>query len=332
MKRPRSRATPSTRSAQRRATVVVIGSINLDMVLRTPRLPAAGETLTGSGFQMLPGGKGANQAVATARLGGRALIVGRVGEDAFGVGLLRGLRQEGVDVRHTRPVRGATTGVASILVDDEGRNSITVVPGANHRLRPADIRALEPLIARADAVLLQLEIPLETAAAAVRIALRHQVFTVLDAAPVPPEGLPETLRDIDILSPNQLEAALLTGTACDTPEGAAQAASVLVHRFNPGIVVVKMGAQGALAHAGVGTGDPLHVPAFPVDAVDTTAAGDAFTAALTLRLAEGASLGESLQFANAAGALATTRLGAQVAMPTRTAVDRFLRKHCPTSP
>jgi ribokinase len=301
-------------SPSRRASVVVIGSINLDLVVRTPRLPQPGETLTGTTFRTLPGGKGANQAVAVARLGGRAHMVGRVGADAFGRQLLQGLRKEGVDTRHTRALPRTSTGVATIQVDDEARN-------------PADIKALEPIIARADAVLLQLEIPLDTVAAALRIALRHDVFTVLDAAPIPPDGLPDTLRDIDILSPNQSEAALLTGGPCNTPEEATHAASILIQRFNPGIVVVKLGALGALAHAGVGTGDPLLSPAFPVDPVDTTAAGDAFTAALTLRLAEGARLGEALRFANAAGALATTRLGAQDAMPTRTAVDRLLRKH-----
>ena len=307
--------------------MVVVGSVNMDLVVRVPHLPQPGETLAGSDFRTSPGGKGANQAVAVSRLGGRSILVGRVGDDVFGDRLRRGLRRDGVDVRHLAVLPRTPSGVAVIGVEDSGQNAIALVPGANGRLRPADLRPLEALIARADALLVQLEVPLETAAAALRIARRHEVFTVLDTAPVPPGGLPaELFRDIDILSPNQTEAALLAGCRSDTPDEAAAAAEELIARFEPGIVVVKLGAQGALAHAGGGV-EPVLQPAFPVAAVDTTAAGDAFTAALTLRLAEGANLGDALRFATAAGALAVTRSGAQDSMPTRPAVERFLAKH-----
>lgn len=312
---------------RRRATVVVVGSVNMDLVVRVPRLPQPGETLAGTDFRTLPGGKGANQAVAVARLGGRSVLVGRVGDDVFGDRLRRGLRADGVDVRHLGVLPKTPSGVAVIGVEDGGQNSIAIVPGANGRLRPADLRPLEALIARADAVLVQLEIPLEAAAAALRLARRHQVFTVLDTAPVPPGGLPcDLFREVDILSPNQTEAALLAGCRSETPDEAAAAADELIARYDPGLVVVKLGAQGALAHAGGGV-EPVLQPAFPVEPVDTTAAGDAFTAALTLRLAEGADLGESLRFASAAAALSVTRLGAQDSMPTRSAVDRFLAKN-----
>ncbi len=315
---------PTPAIPRRRASVVVIGSINMDLVVRVPHLPAPGETLAGSSFQTLPGGKGANQAVAVARLGGRSILVGRVGDDAFGAQLVQGLRREGIDTRHVAKLPGTRSGVAVIHVEDSAQNSIAIVAGANARLRPTDLRKLESLIAKADAVLLQLEIPLETVRAALQIARRHEVFTVLDSAPVPPGGLPATLREMDILSPNQSEAALISGHPCDTPDDAVRAADVLIERHNPGIVVVKLGAQGSLAHAG--TGDPLFTPSFSVKALDTTAAGDAFTAALTLRMAEGAELSEALLFANAAGALATTRMGAQNSMPTRAEVERFLRR------
>ncbi len=305
--------------------MVVVGSINMDLVVQVPHLPQPAETLIGSDFRCLPGGKGANQAVAIARLGGRSRMIGRVGDDAFGRELLRGLRAEGVDTRAVTRVEGIASGVAAIAVETGGQNCIAVVPGANGRLRPADLKALETLIAQADGLLLQLEVPLATVAAAARIARRHHVLTVLDTAPVPPGGLPRSLRNLDIVSPNQIEAADLAELPCETPEEALAAAEVLIQRLNPGVVVIKMGKLGAVAHAG--GHHSAYNPGFAVKAVDTTAAGDAFIAALTLRLAEGENLGESLRFANAAGALACTRLGAQNSMPTRTEVDRFLRRN-----
>lgn len=310
-------------TASPRATVVVVGSINMDLVTRVPSLPTPGQTLTSTGFQTLPGGKGANQAVAVSRLGGRSVMVGRVGDDAYGTQLLGNLRREGVDTRRVGRVADCPSGLAMISVEDSGQNVITIVPGANGRMRPRDLAALEKVIAGADALLCQLEIPLPTVAAALRLALKHEVFTVLDAAPVPKGGLPGGFRKVDILSPNQVEAALLTGLPCDTPPQAGLAARKLVEQFDANVVVVKLGAAGALADAGIG--DPYLARGFKVRAVDTTAAGDAFTAALTLRLAEGATLGEAIRFANAAGALATTRPGAQDSMPTRAAVERFLR-------
>jgi ribokinase len=315
---------------RRRARIVIVGSINMDLVVQVPRLPKPGETLSGSAFRTLPGGKGANQAVAIARLGGHATIIGCVGDDVFGSHLRQGLRSEGVDIRHVAVIPRSSSGVAVIGVEASGQNSIAIAAGANDRLRPADLRKLESVIASADALLLQLEIPLDTAAAAIRIARRHQVPTVLDCAPVPPDGLPDGFREIDILSPNQSEATLLTGMPCHTASEAAAIANALIRRYDPGVVVVKMGELGAVAHAGIG--EPLCSPAFAIDVVDTTAAGDAFTAALTLRLAEGANLGVAMPFACAAGALAATRLGAQNSMPKRSEVNRFLKRSTAPSP
>ena len=318
-----SRRHPAPRRA---ATVVVVGSINLDLVVQVPRLPQAGETLAGTAFSTLAGGKGANQAVAVARLGGRAIMIGRVGDDAFGARLLRGLRQEGVDVRHVLTLPRTTTGVASIAVEADGQNSIAIVSGANARLRPSDVRAAEPVIARADAILVQLETPLETVETALRLARKHGVTSVLDPAPVPKDGLPASWRklSLDILSPNESEAAQLTGLPVDTEAEATRAATRLLDCFRAQAVVLKRGAHGALWQQANG---PARVfPAFRVKAIDTTAAGDAFTAALALRLAEGATLSDTLPFASATGALATTRLGAQNSMPTRRAVQAFLRR------
>lgn len=307
-----------------KATVVIVGSVNMDLVVRVPKLPAPGETLAGSEFRTAPGGKGANQAVAIARLGGRAIFIGCVGDDAFGSELLRNLRAESVNTRHVRRVPRSPSGIAVISVEDSGQNSIAIVPGANARLGVADIRRLRQVITRADALLCQLEIPLPTVAAALNLASQHDVFSVLDTAPVPPDGLPTSITRMDILSPNQSEASRLTGLPCETLHDARRVARKLIRRHDANVVVVKMGGAGAIAHACVG--EPFQAPAFPVQPVDTTAAGDAFTAALTLRLAEGASLGESLRFANAAGALATTRHGAQQAMPTRAQVERLLQR------
>jgi ribokinase len=295
--------------------------------VQVDHLPRPGETLTGSSFATLPGGKGANQAVAVARLGGGAVLLGCVGNDAFGHALLQNLKNERVSTRLVRQLPGTTSGVATIAVEASGQNAITVVPGANARLRPADLRRAESLIARADAVLVQLEIPLDTARTALEIAARHGVLTVLDPAPVPPGGLPPDWKDLglDILSPNETEAGQLSQLPCVSRRDAVRALDVLLKRYRPALVVLKRGSHGALIHSG--THRPASVPAFPVQAIDTTAAGDAFTGALALRLAENASLDEAVRFANAAGALATTRLGAQNSMPTRSAVHRLLRQH-----
>lgn len=308
--------------------LVIVGSINMDLVAQVPRLPNPGETLAGSRFATLPGGKGANQAVAVSRLGGRAVMIGCVGDDLFGKRLRDGLRAEGVDTRLIRTAPGTSSGVAVIAVETAGQNSILILPGANHALRPAHVRAAEATIAKADALLVQLEIPNETVAAALRLARRHGVPTILDTAPVPPGGLPASLGTVDVLSPNQTEAALLTGQPCKNREEATEAARTLLSLHRPASVVLKLGAEGALAQSsGL---PPVLLPAYRVRVVDTTAAGDAFTAALAVRLAEGAPLVEALPFANAAGALATTVFGAQNSMPTRAQVQRLLKRPCQT--
>lgn len=299
--------------------IVVVGSINLDLVARVPKLPRPGETVLGREFKQAPGGKGANQAVAAALLGADVTMIGRVGDDLFGGQLIDALRQRGVRTDLVQPTAGSTSGLALIGVESSGQNAIIVIGGANQRLSPDDVREREAAIAAADALLVQLEVPLETVAAAMEIARRSGVRAVLD--PAPATRLPNALFAVDLISPNQTEAEAFTGLVVRSPSDAARAAAAL-HQQGVRQVVIKLGEQGALAsEAG---GEAIHVPAPVVTVVDTTAAGDAFTAALAVALIEGQPLEKATRFACAAGSLATTREGAQEAMPTREEVERLI--------
>lgn len=288
----------------------VIGSINMDMVLSVSRFPAAGETLTGGNFQTVPGGKGANQAVALGRLGATVRMAGRVGDDAFGRRYLDHFRQNGVDVRAVDAVAGTATGVADILVNAAGENCIVIAPGANGLcdLEWLD-RALEAT-ADCEIFLLQLEIPLDTVAEAVRRLRKMGKTILLDPAPAVP--LPEdVLSAVDFLTPNETELKAVTS---GLPEDAGIEERVRHLVGGSGRVVVhKRGADGAY----IGTRDGIeHVPGFSVRAVDTTAAGDTFNAGLAAGLAMGWPLRDAVRLANAAGALAVTAYGAQEGMPS----------------
>lgn len=288
----------------------VIGSINMDMVLSVPRFPAAGETLTGGNFQTVPGGKGANQAVALGRLGAPVRMAGRVGDDAFGRRYLDHFRRNGVDVRAVDAVAGTATGVADILVNAAGENCIVIAPGANGLcdLEWLD-RALEAT-ADCEIFLLQLEIPLDTVAEAVRRLRKMGKTILLDPAPAVP--LPENvLSAVDFLTPNETELKAVTS---GLPEDAGIEERVRHLVGGSGRVVVhKRGADGAY----IGTRDGIeHVPGFSVRAVDTTAAGDTFNAGLAAGLAMGWPLRDAVRLANAAGALAVTAYGAQEGMPS----------------
>jgi len=296
--------------------IVVIGSINMDLVVRVERLPKPGETVRGREFQTIPGGKGANQAVAAARLGAETHMVGRVGHDEFGRHLRQSLADNGVHVEYVASDQEHPNGVAVILVQESGENSIVVAGGANAAVSLPDLKAAESVIQAADAVLLQLEIPLETVAAAVQVARAAKVRAILDAGPA--ADVPEELqRAPDVISPNMLEAEALLGHAVAS---ALDAARELVSRGAPACVV-KAGSQGCAWASPQGE---EHIPATPVKAVDTTAAGDAFTAALAVALAEGKSLPEAARWANFAGALAVTRFGAQPSMPMRWELEQFI--------
>jgi ribokinase len=304
--------------------IVVVGSLNMDLVARVPRLPRPGETAQGRDFVQVPGGKGANQAVAAALLGADVSLIGRVGDDPFGRQLVEAVAARGVDARLVEVTPGVTSGLALIGVEDSGQNAITIIGGANGLLAPPDLARHLAVIGAADALLVQLEVPLPTVATALALAKHHGVLAVLDPAPAPTAPLAaELFFAVNLLSPNQSEAEALTGIAVTGPAEAERAAAIL-HERGTRRVVIKLGEQGALASDGDGA--LTHVPAPQVSVIDTTAAGDAFTAALAVALIEGRSLAEATGFACAAGSLATTRRGAQDAMPTREEVERLLTR------
>lgn len=293
--------------------VVVIGSVNMDLVVRAPHVPHPGETVLGHSFATIPGGKGANQAVAAAKLGADCHFIARVGDDAFGQRLLAAMKTVGVNCDHVGITEGVATGVALIVVDELGENAITVASGANAKLSIEDIDAARDLIASAKVCLLQLEIPLETAGYAIRLAKSLGVEVIVDCAPAPAPGqVPQTLFDADILTPNETEAMILTGEPTAGKREARFVATALVER-GAKHVVLKLGEKGSLCFDG---NHFEHVPAFRIKPVDTTAAGDAFSAALALCRAKGQPLAEAVRYANAAGAAACLKFGAQPAMPT----------------
>jgi len=298
--------------------LLVIGSVNMDLVVRVDHVPVPGENVRGEALEMIPGGKGANQAVACARLGAETTLLARVGDDPFGRRLVEELAGAGVRTDAVRAVDGCASGAAMILVEAGGENSIVITPGANGRLGPDDVDAARALVADADAVVLQLEIPADTVGRAVRLAREVATPTVVDAGP-PRRPVDAAVLEADVLTPNEAEAAALLDVepGARPPEDLAR---MLLER-GPGAVVVKAGAAGAVVAE---EGRVVHVPAFRIDPVDTTAAGDAFTAALAVAVVEGTDLVEAARRANAAGALAATRHGAQPSMPTAEEVAAFL--------
>ncbi|MBT9313777.1 ribokinase [Leptothoe kymatousa] len=304
--------------------IVVFGSLNMDLVVQVPRLPQTGETLLGTNFDTVPGGKGANQAVAAARLGAPTTMVGRVGDDGFGQLLCTSLGATGVRTEWVLATPGPS-GVALINVDDLGENQIVVAPGANGNVDSTDVERLPLEEDGASILLMQFEIPLMAVQAAAKRAKAagegHCV--IVDPAPARADLPPDFYRWVDILTPNQTEAAQLTGVRVKNVATAMEAAQTLRQRGTP-TVIVKLGPQGAVVATDM---EVFHVPAFAVDAVDTVAAGDAFNGGLAVALWEKKPLWDAVVWASAVAALSVTQAGAQPSMPTRRAVESFLLSH-----
>lgn len=302
-----------------KAKIVVVGSSNIDMVVKTERIPRAGETVLGGEFVMVPGGKGANQAVCAAKLGADVRLVARIGNDVFGEMSLANFHKVGVDTTFVVKDNRYASGVALIAVDRNGENAIVVAPGANTALSPEDVNRAEEAIAAADAVVLQLEIPQETVVHTVELARSHGVKVVLNPAPI--RQFPtHILQYVDVLTPNQHEAASLIGAEGEGNNLDAQEAAKALLEMGVAAVVITLGADGAY----VATHERAErIDAVKVQAVDTTAAGDAFTASLACALAEEKDLFEAARFAAKVAGISVTRMGAQSSMPTRHEVDSY---------
>lgn len=296
--------------------VLVVGSLNADLVVRAPRFPQPGETISGGDLQVIPGGKGANQAVAAARLGANVSMLGRVGKDNFGDFLLDNLKQNNVDV--SRVLRDeSSTGTAIIVVDENGQNSIVLSPGANGNVTSADVDSASFL--HHDLILLQLEIPIPTVLRAAQRAKEMDMRVILN--PAPAKEIPDELIALaDFIVPNETELSLLTGQSVSDTSSAEKAAEQLLDR-GAGNVIVTLGSKGALI---VNRELSKQVDTYKVDVVDTTAAGDAFIGGFATKLLESTDLLAAVQFACACGALATTKFGAQPSLPTKEEVERFL--------
>jgi ribokinase len=304
----------------KRKIVTVVGSVNLDLVVRTSHLPKPGQTILGHDLHRVPGGKGGNQAVAAARLGAVVRMIGRLGDDPSSLLLRQQLEANGVDSEDIAETRDVTSGAAIIAVEDSGQNTIIVLPGANALLNAEDIRRAERGIATSDLLLVQLETPQDPVAAALTIARESRVFSVLNAAPIP-DSLSFDLGLADLLCVNETEAAHLAGIPINNPEEACHAAKILRDK-GVARVVITLGVQGAV---GLDVDGSLHhAPAFPVKAIDATAAGDAFVAALGLAMVQGATLPEAMRRGNAAGGLAASKSGAQPSLPTSEELEILL--------
>ena len=302
--------------------ILVIGSSNTDMIIKTGRIPRPGETVSGGVYSTAAGGKGANQAVAASRAGARVTLVARVGRDDLGAAAIQGFTSEGIDVRYVIQDAESASGVAFIVVDDAGENCITVAPGANSRLSESDVHNAAAAFAECDVVLIQLETPIAAVNEVVRLARQQGVPVILNPAPAPRQALPGSLlQQIEILTPNEWEAQTLTGITVRDEPSAAAAASCL-HKMGTPLVIITMGSNGAFISGKEFQGLSN---AFAVAAVDTTAAGDVFNAALAVALSEKRPLREAVRFAHGAAAISVSRLGAQPSAPFRSEIEEFLQ-------
>lgn len=299
--------------------IVVVGSSNMDLVAKAPRIPVTGETLTGTDFFMVPGGKGANQAVAAAKLGAEVIFVAKLGKDVFASKSLENFKSVNINTRHIEQIAGVPSGIAIIAIDDNGKNIIIVVPGANSKLTPADVDKAESDIANAAVVVAQVEVPIETVEQAANLANKNNVPFILDPAPARPLS-DELLSMIDIIKPNETEAEIITGIKVTDETSAAGAADILLAK-GVKTVIITLGEKGLMLAT---KNSKEMIPGNRVEAVDSTAAGDAFTGSLAYGLANGNSIKDAATYANAVAAISVTRYGAQPSMPTKEEVDAFI--------
>jgi ribokinase len=300
--------------------ITVVGSLNMDLVTYTGRMPVTGETIMGKSFRQIPGGKGANQADAIAKLGAKVKMIGCVGCDDMGNTLLEALQNDGVDVAMVKRVEGISTGIASITVDASGNNCIIVVPGANYKLSIGDLEASYEVIQNSEVVVAQLEVPIEAVKFAIKTAKQMGKLTILNPAPAI-ELEDEFLSNVDILVPNDTELELLSGIKVNKVGDLESAAQVLI---NKGVreLIVTLGSKGCIH---INKSGSKAYPAYKVSAIDTTAAGDSFIGAVAVAISEGKSLEEAIIFATAVGALTVTKEGAQSSLPVREEVEAFIR-------
>jgi ribokinase len=302
--------------------VVVVGSLSQDLVVTAARRPAKGETLRGTGFGMFAGGKGNNQALAAARAGAKVTMVGRVGNDAFGTMLLDKLTTNNISTEFMTVDHSAGTGIAHITVDGDGDNYIIIAQQANLNLSPFDVERASDVIDKARVLLMQLEVRTDTVIAAAQRARKAGVHVILNPAPAPENGLlpPELLQNVDTLVPNQTEAELLVKMPVRDVAEAAKAAQALI-QLGPKLVIITMGEQGAFVSDGK---ESSLIPSFPVKAIDTTAAGDAFCGGLAAALSQGKPVGMAIRYGCACGALATTKMGAEPSLPALSEIEKLL--------
>jgi len=303
--------------------VTVLGSANVDLVIRAKRLPNKGETLIGDTYDIFTGGKGFNQATAAARLGAEVTLIGKIGDDHFAEVLRTAIDAENINSQFVKTDADSGTGIATIIVQPDGENSIIVIPRANMRLTPTDIQEAAESIANADVLLLQLETPIDASEKAIEIAKQNNTIVIMD--PAPARQLPSRLlAQVDILKPNETEATVLSGHTVSSPENAITAANALRAKIAPdglSAVIITLGEQGVLLST---LTECTHMPTFVVEAVDTTGAGDAFSGALATAIANGKNLSDAVKYAAAGGAAATTVLGATPSMPTQKKIETIL--------